>query len=459
MRRRIDQYFKKGLNVPQEPPVGSWEFIQQNITKKEKKRVFPFWIKISGIAALFLMMIGGGYMVERELDSPNTQQPIVNSSSDKYEDLENNSDVFNPTKNEASVLSSSSHFQTESPSDLGLNKTGKSYVGIVLPAAENSNKIQSSENSLELLMNGNSIEHQQSEIEKNILKTQPQIAWIMPSWNESSIESEKKEMSENEEIKTSLVVHNSTKKSKSFKKKNTDFDRFYIAGFASPMAFNTFVGSSMLADEMSQYDTENSITLAYGVKAGYAVSPTVKLRTGISMIGFEQITKDVPLASNIQSRELPAVDQINNVNYNGNLRIDNSLSASFSDEELNNKVGNGNIQQQSSYIEIPVEAEVALFKTNSIGISATAGGSTWLLSKNKIYVHTEEYTEELGKASNLNNVSFSANAGLKFDLNLSESVQLNLEPNFKYLVNPVNDIKNYNPYTVGVNAGVSVSLK
>ena len=71
----------------------------------------------------------------------------------------------------------------------------------------------------------------------------------------------------------------------------------------------------------------------------------------------------------------------------------------------------------------------------------------------------DDYTQELGEANNLNKVSFSANAGLKFDMNLTDNIKLNVEPNFRYLINPVNNIEKYNPYTVGVNAGLSISLK
>src|SRR5690606_25536524 len=80
------------------------------------------------------------------------------------------------------------------------------------------------------------------------------------------------------------------------KKKRTDFDRFHLSAFASPLAFNTLVGNSMLADEMSQYKTENSVTLAYGIKGAYSLSPTLKLRTGVSVVGLEQITNQVPIA-------------------------------------------------------------------------------------------------------------------------------------------------------------------
>jgi len=465
MRRKIDQYFKKGLNIPQEPPADSWTFIQQHIAKKEKKRVLPFWLKASGIAALFLLMIGGGYMIEFNQQESN-QNVVKSSQSESLENSLHNSPDSHMPETESSVLSQPSREQMN-PVSLNMNLTKKAYSGFAIPAYETKKENNQKEGFFNLLMDesySNNIQKPENlKQENDINTTQPELAWEMPVWNPSAIENMNIENSKEESNQESLLAVNDNlnqkEKSKPFKKKKTDFDRFYIAGFASPMALNTFVGNSMLSDEMSQYETENNITLAYGVKAAYAISPTVKIRTGVSMIGFEQITKDVPLASNIQGRNLPSMDQVNNVNYNGNLRIDNSLSASLSNNELNNKVGNGNIQQQSSYVEIPLEAEISLFQTNSIGISATAGGSTWMLSKNKIYAHTDDYTEELGKANNLNNVSFSANAGLKFDLNLSETVKLNLEPNFKYLVNPVNDIKNYNPYTVGVNAGISVSLK
>ncbi|MFV0304463.1 MAG: hypothetical protein ACK5IC_03145, partial [Moheibacter sp.] len=257
------------------------------------------------------------------------------------------------------------------------------------------------------------------------------------------------------EEKSLLAVNNKMEERnpKEKSKKIIDFDRFYISGFASPMSLNTFIGSSMLADAMSDYKTENSITLAYGVKGAYAINQNIKLRTGVSVVGFEQITKDVPLSINLDSRPIANSAKSTNIAYSGSLTI-----SSFSDDEFGRNIS-GDTQQQSQYIEIPLEAEITLFKTNSIGISATGGGSTWLLSKNKIYVHTDDYTQELGKATNLNKTSFSANAGVKFDMKLMDNVDLNIEPSFKYLINPVNNIERYNPYTVGVNAGVTVSLE
>lgn len=49
----------------------------------------------------------------------------------------------------------------------------------------------------------------------------------------------------------------------------------------------------MLSNNLDDYKTENSITLAYGLKAAYSLNPKLKIRTGVSVVGFEQITKNV----------------------------------------------------------------------------------------------------------------------------------------------------------------------
>lgn len=477
MKQKLDKYIKENLNSPQQPPKGAWEFIQKRIPKEqEKKRTIPFWARLSGIAAVLLLMIGFGYWLgtynasDIELNQGIAVNPSNNSvesesqindntnSQNSEENVPNyiqsEENILNPNNNPSSIYSTSSEgnkvysnnynhsqFDAQNNYSTSNNETHDlNFNSIAQNATQKFNEFLT-ENLSDL---NNSL--------KNI-NLNPITSLNLPNINDANFD-----QNPNNEL---LLVLDDKPKEEKKKKKKTDFDKFHISGFVSPLAFNTFVGNSMLADEMSQYNTENNVTLAYGVKAAYSVSPTLKIRTGVSMIGLEQITKNVPLEVQVVgATSLASVDKINNITYGGHLRINNNPVAAFVDAELvQQKSGFGNMQQQTSYVEIPVEAELSLFQTNSIGISATGGGSTWVLSKNKIYVHTEDYTEELGKANNLNNVTFSANAGLKFDMNLTENVKLNVEPNFRYLVNPVNNIEKYNPYTVGVNAGVSVSLK
>jgi hypothetical protein len=62
----------------------------------------------------------------------------------------------------------------------------------------------------------------------------------------------------------------------------------------------------------------------------------------------------------------------------------------------------------------------------------------------------------LGKATNLNNTSFSANFGLGFDFRMSDNINLILEPLFKYQLNTfTNTAGNFKPYVFGVYSGLS----
>lgn len=489
MKKKIDPYFKAKLNTPQQPPADAWEFIQKHIPKEEKKRVLPLWAKLSSIAALLLFLIGGSYMFNlfefenssNSIEIPNSNQnanTVSNGNSPLETNLENENDQnvnqfhsadpnsnYYPINGQNKTYSYQQNQHTISTSNSTLNNSQSTFY-------ENNSTLDLTHSTYDA--SNPTLEVDKANKELNPIQNQPEIVWESPIWEKEKSKSSVQNQVENplstplleelEKENKELIAQNSKdnkkKKSKNDFKKKPEFDRFYITGFVSPMALNTFVGNSMLADDMSQYKTENNVTLAYGLKGAYAISPRVKVRTGVSVVGFEQITKNVPLSADVENGSAASIhDARNNVKYHGDLRIENNYAASLAGTELNNKTINGDIQQQSQYIEIPVEAEVSLFQTSSIGISATAGGSTWLLSKNKIYAHTDDFTEELGKAENLNNTSFSANAGLKFDMKISEKVNVNVEPAFKYLINPVNDIEKYNPYTVGVNAGITVSLK
>lgn len=491
MIMRINHYFKKNLDVPQEPPAEAWDYIQQHLDQKSSKTkpVVPIWIKTSGIAALFLLTIGTAYLMDWNFISPsdaksNNQTQVQSTDPNLVKDnsnaqLENSEEETNSlTSTPLQSVANSSNEKLESAVRLKNNSSWSNVSTSELQISENSS-ISSHQNSTNTNLydvnstfqskNSNNTQNNSnlhtSTDQSNSNSKDASIAEIRPDWNPDYLNSDKileKIMDAPIQDETSKTLLASTKKSndkpKNPIKKKVEFDRFHISGFISPMAMNTFVGNSMLADEMSQYKTENNVLLAYGMKGAYAVSPKVKIRAGVSVIGFEQITKDVPFSYEIDgSSALTSRGSDNNIKYNGSLRIDNL--ASLTSTDLTNNIGTGDVKQQSQYIEIPIEAEVSLFKTSSIGISATGGGSTWLLSKNKILAETNEFTQELGKADNLNKTSFSANAGLKFDMNLTDNIQLNVEPTFKYLINPVNDIKNFNPYTVGVNAGISISIK
>ena len=111
------------------------------------------------------------------------------------------------------------------------------------------------------------------------------------------------------------------------------------------------------------------------------------------------------------------------------------------------------IDQEFSYIEVPVELEYKL-SDRKLSMSVIGGFSTLFLDENKVYTTLQGEQRLLGEATNLNETSFSANLGLGFDYKISKQIDLNLDPIFKYQINTFSDTSgDFNPYTIGFYTG------
>ena len=76
-RKKIDRLFQeKFKDYEVTPPEGTWASIEAKLEDKKKKRVIPFWWKLSGVAALFLLV----FMVSKSIynGSIKGEKPIVN---------------------------------------------------------------------------------------------------------------------------------------------------------------------------------------------------------------------------------------------------------------------------------------------------------------------------------------------------------------------------------------------
>lgn len=468
MKKNIDPLFKNRLDSPQKAPVGAWDYIRERLPSDDDKPVIPFWKKTLGIAVLITGLVSVGLLIgEKNHSTVNTDgnSGIVQTEKGKQNQPIQNRQLENSVQTDfQNEFSTNGVENTQNKTENGIlhfyqNSIGSENLEIGNPNQNRNQTNLYAQNGL----NGNFAENSNTDGKSllqvltgnfsseptNTLTWNPEFDFISNSVLLNEINSN------NEKL---IAANYDTKSAKSNEKKKKSFKNFenlYVSGFVSPTGLNTFVGSSMLSNNLNDYKTENSITLAYGLKAAYSLNPKLKIRTGVSVIGFEQITKNVLMTTGFLDGTNSFAGSGNNIKYSGELRLYNPTEGG----ELNYRLSDGDVQQQAQFIEIPLEAEYEVFQTGIIGISVTGGGSAWLLSKNKIYAHMNGYTEELGKADNINKTSFSANAGLKFDMKISDGVQLNVEPNFKYLMNPVSNIDRYSPYTVGVNAGVTVKLK
>ena len=193
----------------------------------------------------------------------------------------------------------------------------------------------------------------------------------------------------------------------------------------------------------------------------YNVNDRLSIRTGINNVSLGYATGDVVLATS------PTEVALKSITYESGGR--NVLTAfdkgsienlptdpdnPFSQVTLKSTSGNAEIIQNISYYEVPMELKYALIN-NRFGINMIGGFSTLFLGNNEISVTDGDFRSVLGEANNLNSMSFSTNIGLGFDYKISKRFKFNIEPIFKYQLNPYNTSVDFNPYYFGVYSGLS----
>ncbi|MEO5775525.1 MAG: hypothetical protein ABIQ27_01390 [Flavobacterium sp.] len=93
-RKNIDRLFQeKFKDFEVNPPAETWGNIEAKLDGKKKRRVIPFWWKLSSVAAVFLV----GFFISKSIYNPeiNTENPVVNETNSNITnqaDKENGSD-------------------------------------------------------------------------------------------------------------------------------------------------------------------------------------------------------------------------------------------------------------------------------------------------------------------------------------------------------------------------------
>jgi hypothetical protein len=159
-RKNIDRLFQeKFKDFEANPSDDIWDAIAAKLDEKKKRRIVPFWWKLSGVAALFLI----GFLISKSINTSSNQieNPVVNESKSEKTKIEfNNQKKVNGNGNiqiENSVITEKNQIKRNKNASDELNKDnqlGSSENAIVTSSSEErkgiqktsySNKIQVSE--------------------------------------------------------------------------------------------------------------------------------------------------------------------------------------------------------------------------------------------------------------------------------------------------------------------------
>lgn len=249
--------------------------------------------------------------------------------------------------------------------------------------------------------------------------------------------------------------------------------RWSIAAMASPTYYSRFSsGDDALSGQLMSAE-QPLVSYSGGVAFSYKLSRRFSVQSGLyysalgqrveginSFGGFKQFdnTKgdnnfEVLTSSGIVSANNPDVF----LNADASERVITVFTKDvFDPKKASLQPINNSLTQSFSYLELPVTLRYKVID-KTIDINLIGGMSYNLLVHNSVYTTVNGSKYPIGDTKGLNALSLSSSLGMGMEYNFSSKLSLNLEPMFRYYLNPFNVSSGsiIHPYSFGIFSGVS----
>lgn len=250
-------------------------------------------------------------------------------------------------------------------------------------------------------------------------------------------------------------------------------DRWSIAAMASPTYYSQFGSGNSDFSKQLVSSEQPIVSYSGGVAFSYKISKRFTVQSGLyysslgqkmeginSFGGFRQFdnTKggnnfEVPTTTGTIHASNPDVF----LNSDASNRVITPFtSAVFDPNKASLQYINSSLTQSFSYLELPVILKYKIID-KSIGINLIGGLAYNLLVHNSVYTTIDGGKYPIGDTKGLNSLSLSSSLGMGMEYNLSDKLSLNLEPTFRYYLNPLSGTTGpiVHPFSFGIFSGVS----
>jgi opacity protein-like surface antigen len=251
-------------------------------------------------------------------------------------------------------------------------------------------------------------------------------------------------------------------------------DRWTISALISPTYQSQFSSgqndalSQAMASEQTIISYSGGLALAYkinkrlSIQSGLYYSTIGKELTGIAAYsGFENqfYTKGSPNFTVLTSsgtvhtsnNDIFLTDGL----FSGRIHTDYNINV-FDPVKASLTYLDNSIRQNFSYLELPVVLRYKVID-KALDFNIIGGLSSNLLVDNSVYASSGKGKTLVGSTEGMNMITFSSTLGMGMEYNFSGNLSLNLEPTFRYYINPFNNIPgmSIHPYTFGIFSGLS----
>jgi hypothetical protein len=251
-------------------------------------------------------------------------------------------------------------------------------------------------------------------------------------------------------------------------------EKWSIAAMASPTYYSRFnSGTDELSKQLASSE-QPLVSYSGGFSLGYKINKRFSIQSGLyySSLGqeveginsfagfqkyvytkgdrnFEVLTANGTIYTNNADVFLSSNGSVDRVltNYNNDVFDPNKASLDY----INNS-----LRQNFSYLELPVILKYK-FVDKTVALNLIGGMSYNLLINNSVYTMVNGTKYPVGKTEGVNPISISSSLGMGMEYSFSKNFTLNLEPTFRYYMNPFTGTtgSKIHPYTFGVFSGVS----
>jgi hypothetical protein len=250
-------------------------------------------------------------------------------------------------------------------------------------------------------------------------------------------------------------------------------NRWSIAALASPTYYSSFSSGNDQVNSQLTSPEEPLFSYSGGVAFSYKISKRFSIQSGIyysslgqkvdgiySFSGFEKYNESkggpnfkVPTTSGTVYTSNPDVFL---AAYGSGKVYTAYTNDVFDPNKASLQYISNSLTQNLSYLELPVIVRYKVID-KTIGVNIIGGLSYNLLINNSAYAMKDGTKYSVGDTKGLNPLALSSSLGMGMEYNLSDKLSLNLEPTFRYYLNPftVTTGSFIHPYSFGIFSGVS----
>jgi len=459
-KKHIDQLFKESFkNFEASPSPQVWENIQAKLKEEEDRKVIPLWIKLGGVAALLALLLTVGNSVFNP--SLNNDTPTITEENTNIETQETENNIItNGNEIEKVEIAAEDKIPNKdavkNSSDNKIKKETNISESEIAYENDTKNISDKNENRSENIIKGS--EDKTSNISEAVANVKTVDNKNIPSEIEKTDTEVAVSEEENKRSIYDAIEETNSEEAVAIVNSKPD-NRWEITPNVGPVYYNSLSEGSSIDPSFSDNPKSGDLNITYGVLVSYNLNSRFSVRSGLSNVNLSYSTTGIELGNGPVSVALKSVDYSKRGDVL--IAVDSGTLADLNPEgEFGNVVpkstsGEPSLNQNISYYEIPLELKYALLN-NKFGVNLIGGFSTLLLDNNEVFVEAGDFNETLGEANNLSTMSFTTNIGLGLNYSFSKKLMFNIEPMFKYQLNPYTDSSvDFKPYYIGIYSGLS----